>query len=180
MKRITSGFFCSSVRMLRMRSSNCPRYFVPATTAAMSKAITLLSNRMRDNFFCTMRKASPSTMADFPTPGSPINIGLFFFRRLRICDTRSISFSRPTTGSRMPSWAARVRSVPKLSKTGVLLADFLCGCTVCVVVLPCSFIGFPAGDLFSYSSSSSSSGKPKPDCTSDFSAFWVSRFRMSV
>ena len=68
-------------------------------------------------------KASPSAIADFPTPGSPIKSGLFFLRRLKIWETRSISFSRPTTGSNFPSSAISVKSLPKLSKTGVL--DFL-------------------------------------------------------
>ena len=70
-------------------------------------------------------------MADLPTPGSPINIGLFFLRRLKICAKRSISRSRPTTGSKRPSSAAFVMSVPKLSSTGVSLAGFLdavCAC----------------------------------------------------
>ena len=67
-----------------------------------------------------MRKAKPSAMALLPTPGSPINKGLFFFLRLKICETRSISFSLPTTGSSLLSSASFVRSLPKLSKTGVL------------------------------------------------------------
>ena len=70
-----------------------------------------------------MRRANPSAIADLPTPGSPINIGLFFFRRDKICETRSISFSRPTTGSSLLSSANLVKSLPKLSSTGVL--DFL-------------------------------------------------------
>ena len=57
-----------------------------------------------------MRWAIPSTMADFPTPGSPMSMGLFFFLRPRISMTREISLSRPTTGSSLPSRAARVRS----------------------------------------------------------------------
>ena len=36
------------------------------------------------------------------TPGSPISTGLFFVRRLSTCMTRSISFSRPMTGSSTP------------------------------------------------------------------------------
>ena len=67
----------------------------------------------------SMSCASPSTMALLPTPGSPINIGLFFFLRPRISMMRCISFSRPTQGSSLPSAAACVRSVPKVSRTGV-------------------------------------------------------------
>ena len=76
-------------------------------------------------------KSSPSTMADLPTPGSPIKIGLFFLRRLNICASRSISFTRPTTGSSFPSSAAFVMSVPKLSSTGVSLAGFFCAGRAC-------------------------------------------------
>ena len=53
-----------------------------------------------------MRAARPSTTAVLPTPGSPINTGLFFVRRDRICITRSISVCRPTTGSSFPSAAS--------------------------------------------------------------------------
>ena len=76
--------------MARMRSSNCPRYLVPATTAVISSAMTRLSNKIRDTFFSTMRSARPSTIADFPTPGSPIRIGLFFLRRLK--SVRDVQF----------------------------------------------------------------------------------------
>ena len=112
MNRMTSGCFFTSVRMARIRSSNCPRYLVPATTAVMSSEMMRLPNKARETRFSTMRSASPSAMADFPTPGSPIRIGLFFLRRLRICAIRSISFSRPTTGSSFPPSAALVRSIP--------------------------------------------------------------------
>ena len=131
MNNITFGFFCNSLRMERIRSSNCPRYLVPATTAVISRATTRLSNRIRETFFWMILNARPSTIADFPTPGSPIKIGLFFLRRLKICAKRSISLSLPTTGSRRPSSAAFVMSVPKLSSTGVSLDGFLeavCAC----------------------------------------------------
>ena len=119
MKTITLGLFFSSLLMERMRSSNCPRYFVPATTQAMSSITMRLSHSERLMRCFTMSCASPSTMALLPQPGSPIRIGLFFLRRHRICATRSISFSLPTTGSSRFSWAAFVRSVPKLSSRGV-------------------------------------------------------------
>ncbi|CAI8339089.1 MAG: Uncharacterised protein [Flavobacteriaceae bacterium] len=61
-----------------------------------------------------------------PTPGSPINNGLFFFLLLNICDTLWISSFLPTIGSNSPFSANEVKSFPKLSKTGVLVffADF--------------------------------------------------------
>ena len=124
-----SSFFSNSFITAFIRSSNCPRYFVPATRLAKSRVTTRLLNKMRDTFFWMMRKANPSAMADFPTPGSPISNGLFFLRRLKIWETRSISFSRPTTGSNFPSSAISVKSLPKLSKTGVFdfLLDLLAG-----------------------------------------------------
>ena len=67
-----------------------------------------------------MRNANPSAIALLPTPGSPIKIGLFFFLRDKIWLTRSISFSRPTIGSNRPASAIFVKSLPKLSNTGVL------------------------------------------------------------
>ena len=57
-----------------------------------------------------MRWARPSTMAVLPTPGSPINTGLFLERRCNICITRRISSSRPMTGSSLPLRASSVRS----------------------------------------------------------------------
>ena len=110
MKRMMSGFLPSSSSTALMRSSNWPRYLVPATIPAMSRPTSRLSMRMRGTLRCTMRRARPSTMADLPTPGSPMSTGLFFLRRDRICARRSISLSRPTTGSRRPSRAALVMS----------------------------------------------------------------------
>ena len=125
MNKITSLFFSSSFIMAFMRSSNWPRYLVPATKAARSRLTTRLSNSIRDTFLCTIRSAKPSTMAVLPTPGSPIKIGLFFFRRDKIWETLSISFSLPTIGSRLPFSAMRVMSLPKLSNTGVLVFGWL-------------------------------------------------------
>ena len=119
--KITSLFFSSSFIMAFMRSSNWPRYLVPATSAARSNDTTRLSNKTRLTLRCTIRSARPSTMAVLPTPGSPIKIGLFFLRRLKIWLTRSISASRPTIGSKLPTSANLVMSLPKLSSTGVLL-----------------------------------------------------------
>ena len=160
MKRMTLGFFCNSLMMECRRSSNWPRYLVPATTPDMSSMMTRLSKSTRDTFFCVMRKASPSTMALLPTPGSPMSTGLFFFLRLRICATRSISCSRPTTGSRRPSAAARVMSVPNLSNTGVSLV--VRPWAVCVP--PVGRVDEPRAMSSISSSSSSSSGNPMPAC----------------
>ena len=62
-----------------------------------------------------MRRASPSTIAVLPTPGSPMSTGLFFVRRDSTWMTRRISSSRPMTGSSLPLRAASVRSRPYFS-----------------------------------------------------------------
>ena len=120
---MTSSFFSNSFITAFIRSSNWPLYLVPATKLAKSKVTTLLLNRILETLRCIILFAKPSAIADFPTPGSPINSGLFFFLLLRIWDTLWISFSLPTTGSNFPSSAIAVKSRPKLSKTGVF--DFL-------------------------------------------------------
>jgi hypothetical protein len=103
-----------------MRSSNCPLYLVPATRLAKSKVTTRLPNRILETSSLYDACAKPSAIADFPTPGSPISSGLFFFD---LKSDRHVQFlSRPTT-SNFPSSAISVKSLPKLSKTGVL--DFL-------------------------------------------------------
>ena len=63
------------------RSSNSPRYFAPAMSAPEIQAIRRLSLRLSGTSPATMRRASPSTMAVLPTPGSPMSTGLFFVRR---------------------------------------------------------------------------------------------------
>jgi hypothetical protein len=64
-----------------------------------------------------MSVARPSTIAVLPTPGSPMSTGLFFVRRDNTCITRSISFSRPMTGSSFFSRASWVRLRPNWSST---------------------------------------------------------------
>ena len=98
------------------RSSNSPLYLAPATRDARSRAYRVLFFRDSGTSPATIRRASPSTMAVLPTPGSPISTGLFFFRRERISMVRRISSSRPITGSSFPSRAFWVRSWPNFSR----------------------------------------------------------------
>src|SRR5579859_4396174 len=114
------------------RSSNCPRYLVPATISERSSANTRLSARKLGTSPSAMRCASPSTIAVLPTPGSPISTGLFFVRRQRIWITRSNSPSRPTSGSRCASIADCVRS--RLNSASRLLSRCraCCGAFSCV------------------------------------------------
>ena len=53
---------------------------------------------------CATRSAKPSTTAVLPTPASPVRMGLFCRRRMRISMTWRISKSRPSTGSILPLW----------------------------------------------------------------------------
>ena len=64
----------------------------------------------------TIRCASPSAIAVFPVPGSPMSMGLFLVRRLSICNTRRISSSRPITGSNFPERARSLRFIAYLLK----------------------------------------------------------------
>ena len=105
-----------------MRSSNWPRYFVPATMRARSRVITFLSRRISGTLPEAISWARPSTIAVFPTPASPIRTGLFLVLRQRICTTRSISFLRPMTGSISPLRASSVRSRPKALRAGVFMS----------------------------------------------------------
>ncbi len=109
-----SDFLISSSTLLS-RSSNSPRYFEPATMEPRSSEMSFLFCRVVGTSPATIRCASPSTTAVLPTPGSPMSTGLFLVRLERICTTRRISWSRPITGSSLPSFAAAVRSVEYFS-----------------------------------------------------------------
>ena len=113
----------SSITAL-MRSSNWPRYLVPATIRARSRVMTRLSRSSSGTLPAAISWASPSTMAVLPTPASPSSTGLFLVRRQRIWMTRSISFLRPMTGSISPLRAISVRSRPKAFSAGVLTSPF--------------------------------------------------------
>ena len=84
------------------RSSNSPLYLAPAISEPMSREKICFDLRFSGTSPSMMRCASPSAIAVFPTPGSPIRIGLFLVRRDNICSTRLISSSLPITGSNFP------------------------------------------------------------------------------
>ncbi len=102
-----------------IRSSNSPRYFVPATKAPMSSIIKRLFCMSSGTSPLMIFWAKPSAIAVFPTPGSPTRTGLFLVRRLRIWISRLTSLARPTTGSSRFSRANLVKSRAKESKVGV-------------------------------------------------------------
>ena len=98
-KRIQSPAAFNSSKTFFNRSSNSPRYFVPATREPMSKVSRRLPVNVSGTSPLTIRWASNSAIAVLPTPGSPIKTGLFFVLRDKICTTRSNSVVRPTIGS---------------------------------------------------------------------------------
>ncbi len=108
------SLFLTSFRTALKRSSNSPRYFAPATSDPISREKTLWFFRLFGTSPRTMRSASPSAMAVFPTPGSPIKTGLFFVLRERINITSRISLSRPITGSSLWFFARATKSCPYL------------------------------------------------------------------
>ena len=87
----------------------------------------------------TIASAKPSAIAVLPTPGSPINTGLFLVRLLNTSITRVISLSLPMTGSSVPSLAITVKSRARLSNVGVLLDLFACAFLLLISGLPKAF-----------------------------------------
>jgi len=100
MKMMTSRLAASSEMIPLSRSSNWPRYLVPATMRERSRARIRLFTREGGTSPSWMRTARPSTMAVFPTPGSPMSTGLFFRRRESTWTILSSSASRPMRGSK--------------------------------------------------------------------------------
>ncbi len=91
MKTMMFGLSVSSFMIALRRSSNWPRYLVPATIREMSSASRRLSARKCGTSPQTIFWARPSTIAVLPTPGSPISTALFLVRRHSTCWTRSSS-----------------------------------------------------------------------------------------
>ncbi len=74
--RMKLGRSFSSRMTFCMRSSNMPRSIVPATIVFICR-LTTWQSRSRTGTLSgsnSRRRASPSTMAVFPTPGSPTSI----------------------------------------------------------------------------------------------------------
>ena len=109
-RMILPSAFSTSLTTAFKRSSNSPLYFAPAINVPISSTINLLFFRDSETSPSTMRRASPSTMAVLPTPGSPISTGLFFLRLDSTWAIRRISSSLPMTGSSFPRRASSVKS----------------------------------------------------------------------
>ena len=109
----------SSITLFR-RFSNSPLTLAPACKRPMSSVRSATPASAGGTSPATMRSARPSTTAVLPTPASPVRMGLFWRRRVRMSIICRISASRPITGSILPSRARSVRLVVYWSSAGVL------------------------------------------------------------
>ena len=111
-----------------MRSSNIPRSIVPATIVFICR-LTTWQSRSRTGTVSgsnSIRRASPSTIAVLPTPGSPMSMTeLARSRWQRISSTCWISLSRPKTGGSLSCRASRLRLVAKCLRNGGSSKRFL-------------------------------------------------------
>ena len=114
---MSPSLFLISFKTFFNLSSNSPRYLAPATKEAISSSQTVLSFRLEGTSPLIILNANPSTIAVFPTPGSPIRTGLFFVFLDNTLVILRISSSRPITGSIFPAFASAVMSRPYFSST---------------------------------------------------------------
>ena len=124
------------------RSSNSP--FTPAPACSNPRSSVLTDTCFSDGGTspAAMRNANPSTTAVFPTPASPVRIGLFCRRRVRISTICRISKSRPRMGSIFPALACAVRSTVNWFNAGVF-GDSTSASDARAAPFPVSSTGFP-------------------------------------
>ena len=95
----------------RSRFSNSPFTPAPACSSPRSSVRRVTPCSPGGTSPEARRTAKPSTTAVLPTPASPVRIGLFCRRRVRMSMICLISVSRPRIGSIFPARACAVRSV---------------------------------------------------------------------
>ena len=108
---ILSFFFSTSFSKDFNLSSKSPLNLAPAKILAKSKEKISLSFNFSGTSSWAILIAKPSKIAVLPTPGSPINTGLFLVLLDKTWITRRISSSLPITGSNKPLRALAVRLV---------------------------------------------------------------------
>ena len=106
------GLDSTSSITARNRDSNSPLTFAPAFNKPMSNRINSTSFSGGGTSPSASLMAKASTTAVLPTPASPVKIGLFWRRRIKISIIWRISSSRPTMGSICPFLALSVRLLP--------------------------------------------------------------------
>ena len=115
-KIILPSLFCTSFKTAFNLSSNSPLYFAPAIKEPISNEKIILSFNPSGTSPLTILSANPSTIAVLPTPGSPINTGLFLVLLERILTALLISSSLPITGSNLCFLANSTKFVPYFAK----------------------------------------------------------------
>ena len=110
-----SSFSSTSFNIFLTLSSNSPLYFVPATSAPTSIFIIFLFLSFNGTSLFAIILLNSSTIAVFPTPASPIKIGLFLVLLHSISNSLLISFSLPITGSNSLFFAFSVKFIPSVS-----------------------------------------------------------------
>ena len=116
--RMIPGWLASATTWA-IRSSNWPRYCVPALSEASGSSTIRAPRSGEGTLPATIRWARPSTIAVLPTPAGPSRTGLRLALRTRISIIQAVSSSRPIVGRRSPSAASFVRSRPSWSRSGV-------------------------------------------------------------
>ena len=94
---ILTGEACTSSITERSRFSNSPFMLAPACIRPMSSTCSDTSLSCGGTSPPASRSAKPSTTAVLPTPASPVRMGLFWRRRIRMSMICRISPSRPAT-----------------------------------------------------------------------------------
>jgi hypothetical protein len=109
---LTLRLWLTQLRTLLSRSSKSPLNFAPASSEAMSSDKTRLPlSESGTSPLPPIRRARPSTMAVFPTPGSPIEHRGCSYCVFAEPEWRGgIPSSRPMTGSNLPNRALSVKS----------------------------------------------------------------------
>ena len=119
-RMIGCGLFLTSSITFFRRFSNSPLTLAPACSRPMSSTCSSTPCSGGGTSPFAMASARPSTTAVLPTPASPVRMGLFCRRRIKMSMVWRISVSRPITGSSLPSRARWVRLVVNWSSAGVL------------------------------------------------------------
>ena len=101
-RMIGFGLACTSSITWRRRCSNSPFMRAPACSRPRSSVSSDTPCSCGGTSPRARRCAKPSTTAVLPTPASPVRIGLFWRRRIRMSTIWRISSSRPVTGSISP------------------------------------------------------------------------------
>ncbi|KJU85303.1 hypothetical protein MBAV_002503 [Candidatus Magnetobacterium bavaricum] len=113
MKNMAFFIFLSASIVDFRRASNSPLNLVPASILPMSMRKMCVFLSASGTFPSKIFRARPSTIAVFPTPGSPTKTGLFLRLRHNTWIVRSISLSLPTRGSMSPLAAFSIRLTVK-------------------------------------------------------------------